>query len=81
MESYLQGFQSWFTRFEQGQEQASEAELMILNQKHAELLSMAESLMDKTRDGLKELKLKSKGLKSYIDTLPRRISRTSTKKG
>ncbi len=81
LEQYLVNFTAWLERFKAGSIEVTENELLDLNEKHAAVLAKAEGALKGTIDNLKGLRQKGKGLKMYIDVLPKTISRTRPRKG
>ena len=62
-------------------DQNSRPALQQLSDLHAEVLARAEVLLSSTSKGLQELKRKSKGIRAYLDILPKKISVTGSRKG
>lgn len=83
IERYSERFTDWFERnraaIEQGAMQSPElSELLSLHERIVDLVSR---LMNDTSSRRSELKRRGKGILSYLDTLPRRLSVTGMKKG
>ena len=84
IEGYCQHFDSWLKA--QGgtiapATQNNRAALQELSDLHTEVLSRAEVLLNSTSKDLQELKRKAKGIRAYIDILPKKISVTGSRKG
>jgi len=81
LEAYGQAFDSWQLENLQPHAMPSEEQLKRLDGFHCRVLAVAKELQERTGDELLALGNRGRGLRRYIDQLPSRISRTTSKKG
>ncbi|MDZ4787130.1 MAG: hypothetical protein SGJ02_13745 [bacterium] len=84
LEQYTKAFSEWLTSFDKDLNKLSETEkntLLKLSLIHSDLLELAKSGKVKTLQDLRELDVRGKAIMSYLDQMPKRISKTGVKKG
>lgn len=87
VEQYVSAFERWESTWKAKEgsagivgDEAREVGHRIASQ-HAQILRLTEEMWTEVDSSLKNLHVKGKGLKTYIDQLPQRISTIKTKKG
>ena len=81
VEQYLSAFRQWIDAFDGDSQETQARQTKLLQTKHDEILLRAKEAAAGTMQNLKGLRQRGKALVSYIDTLPKQISRTKVKKG
>jgi len=84
IEKYCNQFSIWQDSFSQelnnlDPEMLKKVEL--LSEQHQKVLNQAQVLLDGTEDKLQNFQKKAKGILSYLDILPKKISFAGTRKG
>lgn len=59
----------------------SAADLTELSKLHGSVMQLASQLLGNTATQLQDLQIKAKGIMAYVDTLPKKISVTKSRKG
>ena len=82
---YSEAFQAWYDlnreNLEQGKLVSSFEQLELLDRKHEEVLRQSKTLMADTKNEMRKLKLKGKGIMAYLDVLPTQISVRHPRRG
>lgn len=83
MEEYVQAFAAWQKKVGlgvagglevQAQPDVDIEQLKLLDKKHSKLLTRAGQLHEQTAKDLKDQQERGKGIRAYVDTLPKRLS-------
>ena len=78
---YATAFEEWYAAYQRGEEKLPQVLGEELAGLHQQVLQVAEEQKQVTSVEMQKLREKGKGVLRYIDTLPRRVSFTRTKRG
>ncbi len=82
IDAYTEDFAAWYSGFEEEPAESSElSQLEELNELHSGVIDLATRLQSQTSKQRQELKKRGKGILSYVNVLPKRISFLKGRKG